>query len=709
MADPSDTPPPEADDAGLHADPLTRLELNEALELQGASRMGEAIEVLERVLAREPENPDALHLLGVARFAEGRREEGVALVERAVKGAPGFSAAVNNLGGMLRMVNRAGEALSLLRRRTEDQPQDAQTHRALGNALMAQGDLAAAATQMAMAVQLDPDDAVAHAALAVVRLRQQRFHEAEASLRQALGLRPAEAELHMNLGVALRMLGKADEAIGSLRVALLLRPAFAEARVNLAVTLLERGRVEEAEEHLRQALATDPRRGEAHLVQGFLYQNRGETEAAIASLKLAVETLDDPTPAYALLAPRLVDAEHAADLVALERIMVGRAPGEARPRLRLARALARAGRLDEAAEAGTRALAVEPASVEAIRVVAGIRFAQGNMDEARQRYETVLVLSPGDAVARAALAMMQLAEGNFADGLAGFEARLETPDLAAFNPVGTRLPPLTLAGPLAGKSVLLAAEQGQGDTLQFVRYARLLADHGARVLIEAQAPLVPLLQVMPGVSAVTPQGAAVPDTDFVCPMMSLPLVFGTRVDTIPARVPYLAAPDDRRAAWAARLGPATPGRRRVALCWAGNAGYAADMFRSVPLSLLEPLLAQPDLEVFLVQTEIRGGDDAVVASYPGVVDLRRELRDFGDTAAVLERMDLVISVDTAVAHLAGALARPLWVLLPFAADWRWLEERTDSPWYPTARLFRQPGFEAWGPVVESVRAALRAG
>jgi len=171
----------------------------------------------------------------------------------------------------------------------------------------------------------------------------------------------------------------------------------------------------------------------------------------------------------------------------------------------------------------------------------------------------VLALSGGDAVARAALAMIQLSESNFVDGLAGFEARLETPGLAAFKPVGTRLPPLTLAGSLAGKRVLLAAEQGQGDTLQFVRYARLLADHGASVLVEAQAPLVPLLANMAGLSGVSAQGAAVPEADFVCPMMSLPLVFGTRVDTIPARVPYLAAPADRRAAWAARLGPATRG------------------------------------------------------------------------------------------------------------------------------------------------------
>jgi hypothetical protein len=220
---------------------------------------------------------------------------------------------------------------------------------------------------------------------------------------------------------------------------------------------------------------------------------------------------------------------------------------------------------------------------------------------------------------------------------------------------------------------------------------------------------VPLLEGMAGVAAVVAQGGTMPEADFVCPMMSLPLVFGTWVMSVPAQVPYLAAPEARRAAWGARLGAATPGRRRVALCWSGNPAYSADMFRSVPLSLLAPLLAAPGLEVFLVQTDIRAGDDAVVAAHPGVVDLRRELGDLADTAAVLERMDLVISVDSAVAHLAGALGRPLWVLLPFMADWRWLEERTDSPWYPTARLFRQPGFGDWAAVAGAVQAALRAG
>jgi hypothetical protein len=283
------------------------------------------------------------------------------------------------------------------------------------------------------------------------------------------------------------------------------------------------------------------------------------------------------------------------------------------------------------------------------------------------------------------------------------------PELAAFSPFGTRLPRLDPGVDLAGKRVLLAAERDMGDMLQFVRYARLLAARGAEVVLEAQAPLVPLLRAMRGVAEVTVQGAASPPADFVCPVMSLPLAFGTRLETVPAEVPYLAAPADRRAAWRERLGPAEPGRRRLALCWSDDPEHPGDALRSVPLDLFRALLEWPGLAVHLVQTDIRDGDDDLAAAHPAVVDLRRELGDFADTAAVLEQMDLVVCVDAAVAHLAGALGRPLWLLLPHAADWRWLAERHDSPWYPTARLFRQPVPGDWAAVVEAVRTALRVG
>jgi len=698
--------PDQAVDAD-RLDPDTEAALRAAIEHQGAGRLDEARAILNEVLTRQPDNPDALHLLGLVRFAQGQAEEGAALLGRALGQAPDFATAQGNLSVMLRMMGRAEEGIALLRRALQGKADNPVALRGLGYALMKQGDFAGAADLLLKAVQLDPDDPVANAGLGAARLRQQRYHEAEANLRQALGQMPAEPEIHMNLGVALHMLGRHDEAIGSLRVALLLRPDFADAMINLGLMLFERGRAEEAAESLRRALAAEPRRGDAHFALGQVLAAAGDEAGAIASLRRAMETMPDPTMAYSALTTMLTGHRHQAALVDLERQMVARTPGSALARIRLGRALARAGRLDEAVEACQRAQTLDPCSIDAVATIGAVRYVQGRAGEASAAFAAVLALRPGEPVARTTLAMIQLTRGNYEEGLAGFETRLETPQLAAFRPAGRRLPKLADAGSLEGRRVLLAAEQGQGDTLQFLRYAPLLAARGAQVLLEVQAPLVPLVAAMPGIAGVTVQGAPAPEADFICPMMSLAHVFATRLDTIPAAVPYLAVPEERRARWGERLGAGTPGRRRVGLCWSGNPGFSADIFRSMTLEVFAPLLADPALEVHLVQTDIRAGDDAVAAAHPGVVDLRRELVDFADTASVLERMDLVISVDTAVAHLAGALGRPVWIMLPFAADWRWLEGRADSPWYPTARLFRQAVLGDWVPVLGAVQAALR--
>jgi Flp pilus assembly protein TadD len=697
--------PDQVPDAEL-LDPDTEARLRLAIEHQGAGRLDEARGILDEVLTRQPDNPDVLHLLGLVRFAQGQTQEGAALLGRALEKAPDFAAAQGNLSVMLRLMGRAEEGIGVLRRALQGKADNPVALRGMGYALMKQGDFAGAADMLLKAVQLDPDDPVTNAGLGAARLRQQRYHEAEASLRKALGQMPAEPEIHMNLGVALRMLGRHDEAIGSLRVALLLRPSFADAMINLGLMLFERGRAEEAAESLRRAIATEPQRGDAHFALGQVLGASGDEAGAIASLRRAMDTMPDPAAAYSALSAMLTGHRHLGALVDLERQMVARNPGSAPARIRLGRALARAGRLDEAVEACQRAQTLDPGSIDAVATIGAVRYVQGRAGEASAAFAAVLALRPGDPVARTTLAMIQLTHGNYEEGLAGFETRLETPQLAAFRPAGKRLPKLAEAGSLEGRLVLLAAEQGVGDTLQFLRYAPLLAARGARVMLEVQAPLVPLVAAMPGIAGVTAQGAPVPETDFTCPMMSLAHVFGTRLDTIPAAVPYLAAPAEQRARWGGRLGGGTPGRRRVGLCWSGNPAFSADMFRSMALDVFAPLLADPTLEVHLVQTDIRAGDDAVVAAHPGVVDLRRELGDFADTAAVLERMDLVISVDTAVAHLAGALGRPVWIMLPYAADWRWLEGRADSPWYPTARLFRQAVLGQWSPVLRAIQASL---
>jgi hypothetical protein len=255
--------------------------------------------------------------------------------------------------------------------------------------------------------------------------------------------------------------------------------------------------------------------------------------------------------------------------------------------------------------------------------------------------------------------------------------------------------------PLAGRTILLHAEQGFGDTLQFVRYAKRVAALGPTVLLEVQSQLKSLLSGVDGVAQIFARGEPLPDFDLHCPLMSLPLAFGTTLDSIPAEVPYLRAPADRFARWRDRLGEKRS--RRVGITWAGSALHKNNHQRSIALDRFALLLAAPDIEFVNLQKETTEADASALRGRANVVQIGDELTDFADTAAVISLLDLVVTADTSVAHLAGALGRPVWVLLPFAPDFRWLLNREDSPWYPTARLFRQPRLGDWESVIARVR------
>jgi hypothetical protein len=260
---------------------------------------------------------------------------------------------------------------------------------------------------------------------------------------------------------------------------------------------------------------------------------------------------------------------------------------------------------------------------------------------------------------------------------------------------------------VTGKTILLHAEQGIGDTLQFVRYVPLVVQLGARVVLVVQRPLVYLLAGLEGVATLCGQGDPLPEFDCHCPLVSLPLAFGTTVDTIPAPVPYLAPAPGKVLQWRSLID-----RHQsplIGLAWSGSREHKNDRNRSIPLQYLLPLLKIPDFTFFALQKELRDGDAMLIEHAPRIMTLGEKLNDFTDTAAIISLLDLVITVDTAVAHLAGAMGKPVWILLPFSADWRWMRERHDSPWYPTARLFRQPAIGDWASVVSEVQGALASG
>jgi hypothetical protein len=292
------------------------------------------------------------------------------------------------------------------------------------------------------------------------------------------------------------------------------------------------------------------------------------------------------------------------------------------------------------------------------------------------------------------MALLLLRGGDFSAGFPEYECRWQSGVLTP-SPHAAARPQWRGETVPEGTTILLHAEQGFGDTLQFFRYFSLLSARGANVLVEVQPALKPLF---PGVFA---RGETLPPFDLQCPMMSLPLAFSTRIENIPPPLP-LAVPADRRAAFAS-LGEA--GARRVGIAWSGNPEHPNDRGRSIPLAQFREILDAPRCRFFLLQPELRAVDEAAFNEL-AVVDCRELIKDFADTAAIIEKMDLVITADTAVAHLAGAMKKPVWVLLPYAPDWRWLLGRDDSPWYPTARLFRQERPGDWAGVIDRVRAAL---
>lgn len=537
--------------------------------------------------------------------------------------------------------------------------------------------------------------------LGLVAERTGRAAEAVALLSEAARLNPAHPETRFNLGVALARLGRFDEAVGAYDGAIARQAGFADAHFNRGVALGALGRAEEARAAYERAAALAPADPQAH-------HNLGAT---LAGLRRFEEALDAFDRALAL------DSRYA-------RAFASRAG-----------ALFHLGRLDEALESCDRAIAADPRASEAwdsralvlleldrpaealesadraIAIAPGeanAHYHRGNalrelarVEEAIAAYERAIALDPGHAAAHRNLADALLLCGDFARGWEAYAWRWR------LSPGGAR-PDITAPAWLGeagveGRTLLLHGEMGMGDTLQFCRYATQVARLGARVILEAPAPLVPLLRTLEGPAAVIARGEAIPPHDGHCPLMSLPFAFRTDLATLPAAVPYLHADPARAAAWRSRLGPAT--RRRIGLAWSGSAGLRNDR-RSLSLAHVLPLVGH-GAEWYSVQKDVPGRDMAFLASQADLHDLGTAFADFADTAAALSLLDLVVTVDTSVAHVAGALGKPVWILLPHVPhDWRWFREGERTPWYPTARLFRQPAPGDWGAVVREVAAAI---
>jgi hypothetical protein len=358
-------------------------------------------------------------------------------------------------------------------------------------------------------------------------------------------------------------------------------------------------------------------------------------------------------------------------------------------------------RFEEAIDSFDRALAARPDYAEALSNRGVTLQELQRLDAAFASYDRAIAVRSDYAEAHWNKALLQLQTGCFRDGWRGYEWRRKLDSWVA-RPFAA---PEWQGEDIAGQRLLLYAEQGFGDTIQFARYVPLVAARGARVVLEVQPALKSLLAGLGGVETLVAKGGPLPPFDRQCPLLSLPLRFGASLEAIPATVPYLHAPNDKIDAWQQRLPLDTA---LVGLVWSGNPAYTRDHDRSIAFAQLAPLLAVPDVRFVSLQKEVRAGDARALQDHPDVIDLRADLKDFVDTAAVIAQLDLIITVDTAVAHLAGAMGKPVWVLLPFLPDFRWLLDRDDSPWYPSARLFRKSATRNWDDVVARVAHELAA-
>jgi tetratricopeptide (TPR) repeat protein len=561
---------------------------------------------------------------------------------------------------------------------------------------------ASAAEQLYRAVLgRNPDHSGALHQLSLLCLGRDEFDEAARLLRRSIAREPNVAGAHNNLGIALTRLDRPAEAVAHFQKAIELEPSRAETWYSLGRAQQVLGRFAEARECYERATALRP-------------------DYVEANDALAV-----------LLAPS--DPEQA--LACFRRAIAAR-PGYADGHNNMGILLHALGRHEEAVASYRQALALKPDHADAHNNL-GLSLRDLNRHEESLRcFELAQAIEPGHVDAHVNEALVRLALGDYAAGWKEYVWRLHTANFSK----GKKRPaqPLWLhQWDISGKTILLHGEQGLGDTIQFARFVPRVAALGAKVILAVQRPLTALMASLQGVSVIRGQGDPVPPFDAFCPLPSLPLAFKTTLEAIPADVPYLSVPADRLVKWRPVLDgladiPAkwTPVRQqehapdeesrvrsdsngteralrpRVGLMWTRGAASPQDR-RSLPLRLLLPLLELRDIQFVALQKELPDGEAALLQSTGVPSFLGERLADLADTAAIIAMLDLVITIDTSIAHVAGALGKPTWVLLPFSADWRWLRDRSDSPWYPTARLFRQPAPGDWENVVRQVAKALQ--
>lgn len=565
------------------------------------------------------------------------------------------------------------------------------------------GKLAEAESLYHRILEQQPSHAQALQLLGVLNHQRGRSQRAVDLIGRAIALAPQWSQAYSNRGEALRVLGRLDEAISDHRQAVALAPDQPQVCYNLGIALKDKGALDEAMAAYRRAIALKPDYAKAHGNLGNALREAGQLDEAVAALRRAIALKPDFAEAYSNLGAALRDQKQVDEAIAACRQAVDLRPDFAEGLTNLAHALRDKGIEEEAVTVYRQALALKPDFAEAYTNLGTVLKDLGRLDEAIEACRRAVALQPDSPEAHYSLAFALLLNSDFKEGWLEHEWRWLFKDFPAHRWSSSK--PQWDGSDLAGRSILLYCEQGFGDILQFIRYVPLVAARGGKVIVMCPRELRRLFDSVEGIAQFVLFDEPLPQFDVHCPLMSLPLVFGTTPRTVPDSVPYLRADARDAERWRERLAGERAGFH-VGLVWAGRSTHKNDHNRSMPLATLAPLSGVSGVNFYSLQM----GEQALqTANPPGkmrLINWTRELNDFADTAALIAGLDLVISVDSAVAHLTGALGKRVWLLTPHVTDWRWPLGREDSAWYPTMRVFRQPATGRWDVVIEQVAESL---
>lgn len=541
---------------------------------------------------------------------------------------------------------------------------------------------------------------------AAVRHHQAGRHdEAVAGYRQLLQIDPGQAEVYVNIGIVLKAQGRVGEAVACYKQAIQLRPEFVEARYNLANVLKEQGRFSEAIVNYEQAVRLRPDFPQAHFNLANAFRSCGRLAEATENYRQAIRLKGDYAAAHVNLAMTFKELGRVAEAVENYTQAIRLKPDYAEAHNNLGIALKELGRLGEAVESHAEAIRLRPDYAEAHSNMGIALHACGEHDKALESCERAIQLNPEYAQAHWNRSLILLVKGRLKEGWDEYRWRRKT-NLAASAYAHKFDKPLWEGRPFVGKRLLVHYEQGLGDNLQFVRYLPTVKRLGGTVIFETPKSMYGLLESFDGIDELVEASPAAPpdvEFDFYTSLMDLPGICGTTLETIPAEVPYIHSDAAKVRRWRERF--VTDGFK-VGLVWGGRPTGRNEVLslqhRSCALEQFAPLAAVPGVTLYGLQKGPPAAQVGQLGRRIPITNLGEQFEDFTDTAAAIENLDLVISIDTSVAHLAGAMGKPVWVLLKTDADWRWLLERTDNPWYPTMRLFRQSRAGDWAAVLNRV-------